>query len=290
VSEADLARFVEVLHGYGIEPGTAGPIEIGNPLVNLFGRFDIGWPEWNSRLVLWSNYSRTESIVFSRDFPPPSSRVTLPRFSFQYRAHHDGLETGCCCSAVYAPAQWRAQRVSDRVQIPLPSVTTPNERAPSVSVSVPNFVEPGKKVWLQAGSAEAAHGISLDQTSFEIADHLAFSLGARHRAAVGARVELLELFGRGRPGVYGYWEFSSLDSLFGGDAARYRLVKDPENRAPRRAEQYSLYVTDEWRPSERGYRAGWLACGPAGSPRSTATTPPSTRRLAAARLTSIESF
>ncbi|MGH6692775.1 MAG: carboxypeptidase regulatory-like domain-containing protein, partial [Gammaproteobacteria bacterium] len=81
VSEGDVTRFVEVLHGHGIEAGSAGPIEVGNPLVNFFGRIDVALPEWRSRLVLWNNYSRAENIVFTRG--SSTSSLTRGAESFQ---------------------------------------------------------------------------------------------------------------------------------------------------------------------------------------------------------------
>ena len=264
VSEGDVTRFVNALRRYGIEPGSAGPIEVGNPLVNLFARIDVALPEWNSRLVLWNNYSRADNGVFARGNSTSFLTRGTPAFQLSSTGSTSIVSKDVAAAQLYTHVRHGGLNeflIALKFQ---PSHTTPNERAPSVSVAVPSLALPGRSVSLQAGSDEAAHGISLAQTSLEVTDHFAFSLGTRHRAAVGARVELLELNGRGRPGIYGSWDFSSLDDLDDGRPARYRLVTEPRNRKPQRAGQYSFYVTDEWRPGDRvtvlaGLRAELLA-------------------------------
>jgi hypothetical protein len=78
VDVADIERLGDILHGYGLEAGSGGPVENETPLRNVFGRLDLALPEWDSRSVLSVNYARTRNFAFSRDellFP------LTPRFS-----------------------------------------------------------------------------------------------------------------------------------------------------------------------------------------------------------------
>ena len=42
------------------------PVENRNPLRQAFGRLDFTMPRWNSRVVLWTNYSRSDGSNFAR--------------------------------------------------------------------------------------------------------------------------------------------------------------------------------------------------------------------------------
>lgn len=90
-------------------------------------------------------------------------------------------------------------------------------------------------------------------------------MGAEHRLALGARAELFGIVGRGLPGSYGSWLFSSLDSLRRGSAEGFRLVTEPASaRSAYPGIQLGLYAGDEWEMHSRlsitaGLRADVLA-------------------------------
>lgn len=251
VSPADVARFTDTLRGYGLEPGSAGRVTVGNPLVNLFARIDVAWPERNSRLVVWNNYSRADNILFSRETPisllTRGAGLVFPLSSARY--------TSTVFKEVAATQLYTYLRRGGLNELLIgfkaqPAHITPDERAPAISVAAPSADAAGT-VYLEAGSNEVAHGISTGQTSLEIADNLTLALGSRHRAGFGARAEWLEVSSVGLPATYGSWLFLSLDSLERGEASRYRLVKVLGPRPPRRGVHYSAYAGDEWRATER---------------------------------------
>lgn len=251
VFEDDVRRFGDLLEQRGVQPGSSGRVRTGNPLVNLFARVDVAWPERNSRLVLWNNYSRAENIVFSRG--PPTSALTAGSQSFPLSS--TGFTSTVAKEVIAAQLYTHLRNgglneavIAFRTQ---PSRTVPRVRAPSISVVVPHTNLTGTYL-LEAGSHDVAHGIGVSQTTLEIADHLTLSLGGRHVAGMGARVELFQSEGRGLPGSYGSWHFSSLDSFERGEADRFRIVRELEgSRARPIGAHYSFYLSDEWRAAER---------------------------------------
>ena len=254
VSPADVARFADTLRGYGLEPGSAGRVTVGNPLVNFFGRIDVAWPERSSRLVVWNNYSRVDNILFSRG-TPTSWTSSLTRGAGLVFPLSSARYTSTVFKEVAAAQLYTYLRRGGLNEFLIgfkaqPSRLTPDERAPAISVAVARADTAGA-VYLEAGSHEAAHGISTGQTSLEIADNLTLALGSHHRAGFGARAEFFEVLGVGLPATYGAWLFSSLDALERGEASRYRLVKQFDPRPPRRGLHYSAYAGDEWRATDR---------------------------------------
>lgn len=257
VSEADANRFTDVLASYGLDAGSAGAVEVGNPLVNLFGRIDVAIPEWRGRVVLRHNYSRVQDIRFSRDtsavFPLSSYGLTQT------------LTKHATAAQLYTNLRSGGLNELTIGYTSTPSIWTPNVRQPVVLVAVPGST--GGSALLRAGSNENAQGISLQQASLEIADNLTVSFGESHQAALGARAEAFRISRGGVIGGYGTWTFSSLDSLQRGEAESFRLVKDLGGAtAPLGGVQYTLYATDEWRPRDHlsltfGLRADVVALG-----------------------------
>src|SRR5207302_8746084 len=52
-------------------------------------------------------------------------------------------------------------------------------------------------------------------------------------------------------GAYGIWEFSSLDSLQSGTAARYRITRDTGSVTASSGAYHAVYVGDQWEASRR---------------------------------------
>lgn len=250
-SLADIVAFKDALEGYGLEPGSGARMNVENPLRNVFVRVDIAFPKRYSRLAVWNNYSFAESIVFSRQGSTSFFTrccLTFPLSSYRYTSSvtkdvlaarlFTSLKNGGVNEFVFAL----------KLQ---PSAAIPDARATLVSVAVPR-VDAAGNVFLESGSNEAAHGISLSQKSFEIADDLTLVIGAKHRLELGARAEVFGIVGRGLPGAYGSWLFSSLDSLRLGRAERFRLVTEPAGaRSAKPGVQLGLYAGDQWVIRER---------------------------------------
>jgi hypothetical protein len=250
-SVADIAAFKAALEGYGLEPGSGAAMNVGNPLRNVFVRVDIAFPERRSRLVVWNNYSLVENIVFSRQGSTSfftRGALTFPLSSYRYTS---SVTKDVAAARFFTSLQNGGVNefmLAFKLQ---PSAIIPDSRATLVSVAVPRADATGN-VFLESGSNEAAHGITVSQKSFEIADDLTFVMGPKHRLALGARAEAFGIVGRGLPGAYGSWLFSSLDSLLSGRAERFRLVTEPAGaRSAKPGVQLGLYAGDEWKIHER---------------------------------------
>ncbi len=244
-SSADIAAFANVLERYGLDPGTGGAMNAGNPLRNVFVRIDVGLPERRSRLVLWNNYSLAENIVFSRQGSTSfftRGALTFPLSSYRYTSRVTKEVAAAQLFTSLKNGGVNELLVALKVQ---PSATTPEARATLVSVAVPR-VDAAGSAYLESGSNEAAHGITVNQKSFEIADDLTLVLGAKHRLGFGARAEVFGIVGRGLPGSYGSWLFSSLDSLRAGRAERFRLTTEAAERSAKPGVQFGMYAGDEW--------------------------------------------
>jgi hypothetical protein len=248
---AAIDSFSRHLVARGIEPGSAGHMEVGNPLRNFFVRADINVPEARSRVVLWNNYSFAENTIFTRlssmSFYTRGS-ATFPLSSYRYAS---GVTKEVAAAQLFTTLR-RGGINELLVAVKLqPSSATPDVRAPLVSVTVPRTDAIGS-VNLEAGSNEAAHGIKVRQVSFEIADDVALVVGASHRVGIGLRAERFGIQSRGLPGIYGSWVFSSLDSLRDGKAERFRLVTEAERGgAAKPGTQIGAYTGDEWQIHDR---------------------------------------
>ncbi|HKG93227.1 MAG TPA: TonB-dependent receptor [Gemmatimonadaceae bacterium] len=233
-----VARFTDILRTYGLEAGSAGQVEVGNPLVNLFGRLDVTLPEWHSRIVLRHNYGRTRDIRFSRD----DSAAAFPLSSYGLT---QTLTKQALAAQIYTNLRHGALNELLVGFTSVPSVWTPNASGPLVVVGVQRATGRDTTL-LRAGSNELAQGISLRQESAEIADHLTVPLGGPHRLALGVRAELFRIRRGGLAGSYGSWSFANLDSLQRGAAERYVLTRDFGGaEAQLRGAQLDVYANDE---------------------------------------------
>src|SRR5206468_10291529 len=66
----------------GIDPGTAGRVDIANPLTNLFGRLDFQINDVH-RLVLRQLINRTENLAFSRNSNTFTNSPTVQNQGFR---------------------------------------------------------------------------------------------------------------------------------------------------------------------------------------------------------------
>ncbi len=245
VSASDLSRFDEIMRGYGLTAGSAGPIENGNPLRNLFTRFDLALPAWNTRVLLWNNYSRSDNITFSRaaldTFSLSSYQVTG---AGQQRATALQLHTALT-RAGGGHNELLLSRRSDGPNAAISAV-----RQSIVRVSVPSTS--GGRVTLNTGTHEIAQGaLAFVASEVAVKDNLTIPLRGRHVATVGAEAERFRIR-RGSPGgSYGSWTFASLDDLQLGVADRYEVRIDfGTSDAELRGGQYSAYAGDRWQVSD----------------------------------------
>ncbi|MGQ0539495.1 MAG: TonB-dependent receptor [Gemmatimonadaceae bacterium] len=254
----DARRFAEILQTHGLTAGSAEQIRISNPLINLFARLDVLAPEWRSRFMLRHNYNRVHADRFTR----PLSGAVFPLSSYAWTQQITKRATLAQVVTHVGRGGLNELRIA---YTELPQRGVSGVRQPVVVVRVP-AADGTRLSALQAGTNEFAQGQELQQTNAEVRDDFLLPLGTRHTLSLGASVDVfrLQVHG-GTAGGYGRWEFSSLDSLERGVAARYSLAKDLGGAdAPLTGTQFALYAGDEWRLTNRvtmtyGMRADVLA-------------------------------
>jgi len=249
VNADTLARFASVLSQLGIVAGSSGPITASNPLANIFGRVDIALPSIRSRLVIRENYSRTDSMAFSRPSPPPTANcraiVCFPLSSLARRqlVWKDGTVAQLLTTLKDGGYN---ELIAGRLNT-VGSIS-PAFRQPLVIVQLgPTTL--GQT--LQAGSYEVAQRDGTDNQSVELTDNLTVPRGA-HNLTLGGSAQLFHIRRVDLRGAFGVWTFASLDALAQGRAQSYRVSRDfggADVTVP--GAQYALYAGDRWDASRR---------------------------------------
>ena len=242
IEEADVERLDEIMRGYGLTSGSAGPVDNAAPLRNLFARVDAAVPGWNSRAIGFMSYARSEDEAFSRSAPDTFSLSTynvttstaLRLTSLQL---HSDLPRGGHNEVLVSHS-------TDRVEF------IPGVRQPLVRVLVPG--PSGGLVTINTGSTAQAHGRFGRAWSVHVKEELSLPWGTKHTLVLGAQAERFRSTRGGLVGGYGTWTFSSLDSLADGLAERYEIRRDfGSEGVPISGGQYAAYLGDEWRVGER---------------------------------------
>ena len=257
VDVADLARFDAIMRQYGLSAGSAGPIEIGNPLRNVFIRLDLALPRWNSRIALWDNWSDGDDLALSR-----ASRDTFSLSSYEVtRRSRGNVTTVQMHTALKRAGGGHNELLLSSGTGGLNSVGAVEQ--PIVRVSVPS--SSGSRVTLNSGTNEGAQRTGFDTRSFSVNENLTLPIGSAHVVTLGAEMERFAI-GRGNgAGSYGTWNFASLDDFALGVADRYEVrIGYEQTEADLRGAQYGTYLGDQWRMTGRlsltaGLRADLLA-------------------------------
>jgi hypothetical protein len=243
VDPANLDRFVQLLNGYGIEPGSPNIFNAENPTRNFFGRLDVNISPVH-RFFIRHNYGMAEWDRLL-DRSRTTAQMTSNGYFFASRKNAtvaqllSNFNNGTSNELIAGFTTIRDRR-------------TPNTLAPQVSVRTVGT--DGSTVTLRAGSEEFSQGNALDQDIIELSNNFSFDVGPRHRLTVGGRAErysIGNLFSRASFGVY---EFDNLDSLANGSARTFRIAKNlggGGNAAEFDAYQFALYIQDQFQASPR---------------------------------------
>ena len=257
VDVAYLARFDSIMRRYGLSAGSAGPIEIGNPLRNVFARLDLALPRWNSRLAVWDNWGNGDDLALSRarldTFSLSSYEVTR-----RSRVNLTAMQVN---TALRRAGGGHNELLLSRSASSLDGVGAVEQ--PIVRVSVPSIS--GGRVTLNSGTHETAQRSDFSSRSLALRDHLTLPIGSAHVATVGLEIEQFAIRRGNGAGSYGTWNFASLDDFSLGVADRYDVtVSYEQTEAELRGHQYAAYVGDQWRVTRglsltAGLRADMLA-------------------------------
>jgi hypothetical protein len=256
VREVDLERLGSIMRGYGLVAGSGGAVQNGNPETNVFGRFDVNMPAWQSRVALSVNDVEASQRSFSR-----ATRGTFPLGTFQTTQSSVERTTSVQLrTSFHGGGGYNELVVSHRRGT---ASTMSDVEQPIVNVAVPGAT--GGAVAIVTGTPEAAQVGTVHQTEVDVQEHLSLAMGRSQVAIAGLQAERFRSTRGGVPNAYGTWTFSSLDSLERGVAQRYEAREDfGTGSVPITGWQYAAYVGDEWRPVERlsvalGLRSDLLA-------------------------------
>ena len=257
VRAADVERFAEIMRGYGLTPGSAGAVRNGNPLKNLFTRFDFALPSWNSRLVVWNNSGNGEDAAFSRasadTFSLSSYRVT--------RVSTTRLTAAHLYTALRRSGGGYNELLASRSNDGLSAVGDVSQ--PIVRVAVPSVS--GGRITLNSGSHESAQIGDFASAAFRVKDNAVVPLGGSHVLSAGVEAERFRLLRDAASSKLGAWNFGSLDDFAAGRAERYELgINFGNATSTLRGWQYAAYAGDEWQATPSlsltgGLRADVLA-------------------------------
>ena len=247
-------EFVDILGSYGItNSGDGSTPNVDNPLTNLFGKLSFNTGE-SSQLELSYNYSDADLGAYIRN---PTGVAITGRMRDGWQLSNSGYTQLGKVNTLRA--RWIAefggglsnefltgyQTVRDSRDLP--------EQVPLILTAVGNIG--ASTSWLAAGAERFSQTNSLDQNIFSVADNLSFGTGA-HRFTVGTQNEFFSFDNAFFQASIGVWSFSSLDSLAAGTPSAFQrripTVLQPKGPiALIGAQQFGVYVQDQWSPSER---------------------------------------
>ena len=249
VSEPDIARFQQLLSGYGLDGGSAGAVTNENPSSSTFLRLDAPIARWNSRITLRGNYGHADSSIFARPTTlAPTNCPTSGCFSLSSLQHSRWVDKRSVAAQLVSNFARGAYNELQAGYTGLVSGFRPTVRQPLILVTVPGTS--GAPVVLQSGTHEIATGQRNETWTAELTDNLSISAGA-HRVTFGFSAQLFDLHAFQLRGAYGIWEFASLDSLQAGTASRYRVTRDTGSVTAAHGAYHAVYVGDEWEASSR---------------------------------------
>ena len=234
-SQATIDQVNQGLAAYGMPTGSGALVNNGNPLANVFARFDFNLPG-NTQLVIRDNYGRAQQDIFSRS-------------AFGYSLDNNGYHFASTKNAAVAQLRTLFDNGSFN-ELLLNYETIRDRRNPGViapQVTVYNGGYP-----IIDGAERYSQGNQLDQDLIEMTDNYTIPMGA-HRITLGASGQWYKVRNLFTQASYGVWTFGTLDSLNQGLARQY-VVGVPlsgDGAVRFRAGSYAAYLQDEWTVSNQ---------------------------------------
>ena len=241
VSNADVERYIDLLKGYGLEPGDGGQFTRSNPNTNIFARIDFALPRWRTRAALRHNHAGVLTDFFSR---PAAARFPMTSNSWT-----QDLARSSTALQVFTQLRYGALNELVISRTSTPGRAANFARSPLIETTVPGVS--GGRVVLVAGSPDVGQGTGSDQRTTELSDHVTLPVGGAHVLTAGARAEMFAFNNISTRGQFGRWTFSSLDSLERGEAATFRVERDFGSATDTlRGVQLGIYIGDAWKASD----------------------------------------
>jgi hypothetical protein len=238
-----LARFINLMKQLGSpDVGSAGAVNIPNPLTNVFARLD--WQINNThRMVLRYNYAdgqrlrqqtaRTTTLAVLSDnyhnFRNVKSAPVLQFFS--------NFANGASNELFIGYNKWFNRRD--------PLSTFPQIRVNNVAGVNGNSA-------ILAGADQFSQGNQLDTRTWEVTENYTFRPFGRHVVTVGTRNEYVWLRNWFTQSSLGVWSFRNLDSLAAGNANSFRkaIILSNDGNVYYTGLQNAFYAQDQWSVNE----------------------------------------
>ncbi len=249
VNAADVARFQQLLGGYGLDGGSAAAVTNGNPSSSTFLRLDAPILRWNTRVTLRGNYGHADSSIFARPtMLAPTNCPTNACFPLSSLQHSRWVDKRSIAAQVASNFTGGAYNEILAGYNRLLSGFKPTVAQPLILVTVPGPT--GAPAVLQSGTHEIATGQRNASWTAEVTDNFSMSAGA-HRITLGLSSQLFDLRAFQLRGAYGIWEFASLDSFQARTPSRYRVTRDTGSVTAASGAYHAAYIGDQWEPSSR---------------------------------------
>lgn len=236
IRHASARRFQDLLRGYGVDPGTLGPVDRRVPANDILGKVSMQLST-NNRLEISHHYTDgTREGFVERAF----SRYRLSSLASRNPATVHATR-GIATSIV--GKRWLNELIASRFAES--DVCQPAGSLPLIQVNA-------DKGMLIAGTAVTCP-LDIAQRVFELTNN-ATTQWSSHTITVGARMEMLRFDDAQLQTGAGLWRFASLDALQAGTANRYERAfwASPTIRSIGfRARQYGTYIQDGWSPTSR---------------------------------------
>ncbi len=239
-SEDELNRFEAAYTAKGGNAGSAGILNAGAPMDNLFGRLDFQINDVH-RLVARFNYtdatdegrrqnSRTSTrAIYTSNMHQINSKKKAPVFQL-----FSNFKNGWSNEAFAGASIVRDRRI-------------PGDAFPQITVNYSG----GRSII--AGADEFSQGNELDVDTYEFTDNLTLPFGA-HSIVVGTRNEFTKLRNLFAQSSLGAWNFADIAGFESGAAPtgmRKNLLKRDGGNAYFDALQTALYAQDQWTVSPK---------------------------------------
>ena len=236
----------------GIDPGTAGRVDIANPLTNLFGRLDFQINDVH-RLVLRQLVNRTENLSFSRNSNTFTNSPTVQNQGFRLGSNSfNGVNTN---NSTVAQLYSNFQRgISNEFIAGFNQIRDlrkfPGTLSPEMSVGVVPIGGTTPTAAITFGTEQFSVGNDLKQDMVELQDNVSVPFGA-HTITFGGRYEHLKVYDNFAQAAGGVWVFPNIAALNNLQPSGYRVAfanSGNPNDIPAafNTDMKSLYLQDQW--------------------------------------------
>jgi outer membrane receptor protein involved in Fe transport len=237
ITAGEAQEVIDILEGYGYEPGEIGEMTVDRKSLNLFGRLD--WSiNPDHRLTLRHNRVDAENDELFR------SNTAYQLGGTAYVGDHLTNSTVAQLNSSFGNGLFNELRIG--------YTTIRDERIPSREpfpfVSVPTL-----NGTINAGTENFSTANALDQNLLELTNDVTFARG-RHNFTIGTHNEFFNFDNVFARNLYGNYTFSDVASFQAGTPSRYEYTYLNEGGKPSSkfdVRQLSFYLQDQWDMTDR---------------------------------------